>query len=58
MHPVRVYGRTAECAPVVYPDCGDCGGRDKILLVCVSSVSVRCLFCVMFTEDVGHRTCK
>ena len=43
MRPVRVYGRTADCGPVVYPDCGDCGGRDEMILVCSSYVSVLCL---------------
>ena len=54
MRPVRVYGRAADCGPVVYPDCGDCGGLDEMLLVCesfcVCSVSVLCL--VRFAEDV------
>ena len=54
MRPVRVYGRAADCGPVVYPDCGDCGGRDEMLLVCSSYVSVLYLFCVCFSEEAEH----
>ena len=45
----------ADCWPVVYPDCGDCGGRDETLLVCTSYEPVLCLFRVCFAEEAEHK---
>ena len=58
MRPVRVYGRTADCGPFFYPDCGDCGGRDEMLLVCSSYVSVLSMCSVFCSICGGSRVTK
>ena len=58
MRPVRVYGRTADSGPVVYPDYGDCGGRDEMLFVCSSYVSVLSMCSVFCSICRGSRVTK